>query len=67
MIGERIKTARKKLHLTQAELAEIVGISRNSLSRIETNEDVVNMTVYTAVRIAKALRMTLDFLIYGEC
>lgn len=66
MIGERIKKRRKELGITQQELAAKVGVSRNSLSRIET-ADVPNMTVYTAMRIAQALGISMDFLIYGEC
>lgn len=66
MIGERIKKRRKELGITQQELAAKVGVSRNSLSRIET-ADVPNMTVYTAMRIAQALGISMDFLVYGEC
>lgn len=65
MVGKRIMERRKKLGLTQAELADKVGISRNSMSRIECG-DGLNMTAYTAVRIAKVLGMTLDFLLCGE-
>lgn len=66
MIGERIRKRRKEFGMTQQELADAVQISRNSLSRIET-ADVPNMTVYTAMRIAKALGISMDFLVYGEC
>ena len=66
MIGERIKNRRTELGMTQQELADAVNISRNSMSRIETSV-VPNMTVYTAMRIAKALGITMDFLVYGNC
>ncbi len=66
MIGERIKKRRKAIGMTQQELADAVEISRNSLSRIETSA-VPNMTVYTAMRIAQALGISMDFLVYGEC
>jgi transcriptional regulator with XRE-family HTH domain len=65
MIGERIKNRRTELGMTQQELADAVNISRNSMSRIETSV-VPNMTVYTAMRIAKVLGITMDFLVYGE-
>lgn len=65
MIGKRIKERRKELDMTQQELADKIEISRNSLSRIETAV-IPNMTVYTAMRIAKALDISMDFLIYGE-
>lgn len=66
MIGERIKKRRSELGMTQQELADAVQISRNSLSRIETAA-VPNMTVYTAMRLAKVLGISMDFLVYGEC
>lgn len=65
-MGERIKNRRKEIGMTQQELAAAVGISRNSMSRIETSA-VPNMTVYTAMRIAHALGITMDFLVYGNC
>lgn len=65
-MGERIKDCRSKIGMTQQELADAVGISRNSMSRIETSA-VPNMTVYTAMRIAHALGITIDFLVYGNC
>lgn len=65
-MGERIKNLRKEIGMTQQELADAVGISRNSLSRIETAV-VPNLTVYTAMRLAKVLEISMDFLVYGEC
>ena len=35
MISNNIKTLRKQMNLTQAELAEQVGIGRTALSKIE--------------------------------
>lgn len=61
MIGNRIKEAREAANMTQTELAEKVGISRVSLSRIETGE-TPNTSVYTAIRIADALGVSMDFL-----
>ena len=42
MIGENIKTLRKKQNLTQPEFAKIVGVSRNSLSRYENGTSSVS-------------------------
>ena len=66
MVGERIKSARLLLDMTQKELAEIVGISRTSLNRIENNK-VPKMKASTAVQIARALNVPTDFLFYDEC
>ena len=46
LIGKSIKTLRLKHHLTQSELADVIGYSIRNLRRIETNGttniDVVN-------------------------
>ena len=42
MIGDNIKSLRHKHHLTQPEFAEMVGISRNSLSRYENGTSTVS-------------------------
>lgn len=42
MIGKNLKTLRKINNLTQPEFAEIVGISRNSLSRYENGTSSVS-------------------------
>ena len=60
--GQIVANARKRMGLTQAELAKDVGISRNSISRIE-NDDRANMTAYTAVNLARALGISLDLLL----
>ena len=61
IIGNRIKETREAQNMTQSDLAEKVGISRVSLSRIETGE-TLNPSVSTAIRIADALGVSMDFL-----
>ena len=61
MTGNRIKEAREAANMTQAELAERAGITRVSLSRIETGANQ-NPSVQTAIRIAKTLGVSMDFL-----
>ena len=61
MVGERIRSARSKMGMTQKELAEIVGISRTSINRIENNK-VPKMKASTAYGIAQALKVTMEFL-----
>lgn len=63
--GEKIKAARKEFKWSQGRLAKEVGISRNSLSRIERSTEL-NMAAFTAVKIAKALAITLDYLLCDE-
>lgn len=45
MIGENIKALRKAHNLTQPEFAEIIGISRNSLSRYETGRNSISTEI----------------------
>ncbi|MDO4432281.1 MAG: helix-turn-helix transcriptional regulator, partial [Aerococcaceae bacterium] len=42
MIGQNLKTLRKTNNLTQPEFADIVGISRNSLSRYENGTSSIS-------------------------
>lgn len=65
MIGARIRAARKEMKLTQAQLAEKVGISRISIMKIENSDDP-NMTVKTARALSQVLGKSLDFLLCNE-
>lgn len=60
-IGEEVKTARLTKGLTQDELAELVGISRNYISDIERGH--YTPSVKTLAAIAKALNIDLNFLV----
>jgi putative transcriptional regulator len=53
-VGNRIAALRKSKHLTQAELAKLVGISRPYLSDIETGK-YKNPGSLVLLRLAKAL------------
>ena len=66
MVGEKIKLTRRTLGITQQELADIVGISRVEINKIENNK-VPNLGVKTALSIAKALKVSIDFLFCDEC
>jgi len=61
IIGKRIKEARKKKLLSQAQLCEIVGLSDGYVSYIETAVKSVSLDVF--VRIANALEVTADELL----
>lgn len=63
--GQIVTIARKDLGITQEELAKRADVTRNSISRIE-NGDYANMTAITAVKIAKALGISLDVLLCLE-
>lgn len=58
----RIKAARAGLDMSQAELAEKVGVSRQTISAIEKGD--YNPTVNLCIAICKALGKTLDELFW---
>lgn len=60
--GERIVQARREWNWSQERLAQEIGISRQCLSRIE-NGEALNMTAGTAVKIARVLGLSLDYLL----
>ncbi len=61
VIGNRIKAARERAHLTQEQLAEMVGLSPTHLSVIERG--VKTPKLDTFVRIANALGVSADALL----
>lgn len=58
----RVKAARAGLDMSQAELAEKVGVSRQTISAIEKGD--YNPTVNLCIAICKALGKTLDELFW---
>ncbi|WP_339922675.1 helix-turn-helix transcriptional regulator [uncultured Cyclobacterium sp.] len=53
LIGDMIKTARKKKNLTQEQLGELVGVKKAQISRLENSTG--NLTFETVMRIFNAL------------
>ena len=66
MVGDKIKLTRRTLRITQQELADMVGISRIELNKIENNK-APNLRATTAVKIARALKVPTDFLFCDLC
>lgn len=64
MIGKRIHTRRKELHIKQGELAERIDISNNHLSSIETGKQKPSLE--TALHLCDALDVTPDYLFLGN-
>lgn len=58
----KIKAARAGLDMSQAELAEKCGVSRQTISAIEKGD--YNPTVNLCISICKALGKTLDDLFW---
>lgn len=59
LIGDMIKTARKKRNLTQEQLGELVGVKKAQISRLENSTG--NVTFDTVMRILNALDAKLNF------
>ncbi len=57
-VGNHIKEIRTALGITQAELAELVGVARVSIVSIEKGHFIP--TIETALRISKALAVPIE-------
>ena len=60
-LGERIREDRRRLNLTQAQLAEAVDISDTYMGAIERGER--SLTLDTLVRLVNRLGVTVDYLL----
>lgn len=63
-IGERIRSRRKDLGLTQVELAEMVGYTRVSITRIENGDR--RIAYEKLPPICEALKVTPEWLLLGK-
>lgn len=53
-----MKSARAELDMSQAELAQVVGVTRQTINQIECGD--YNPSIKLCIAICKALRKTLD-------
>lgn len=60
-LGRRIREERKKLSLTQAQLAESIDISDTYMGAIERGER--SLTLDTLVRLVDRLGVTVDYML----
>ena len=63
-IGSKIAEARKKKHLTQEQLAELLNVSRQSISRWESNQTYPDMD--KIVFLAEILEVSCDYLLTDQ-
>lgn len=63
-MGSRIRIRRKELLIKQSELAELLGISNNHMSSIETGRQKPSMDTF--IGICEELRVTPDYLLLGN-
>ncbi|WP_027701164.1 helix-turn-helix transcriptional regulator [Metaclostridioides mangenotii] len=64
VLKNHLKTARAEKRLSQSQLAEIVGVSRNTISSIETGQ--FNPTAKLALILCIALDKKFEELFYFE-
>ena len=57
---ENIKYYRKKLNLTQEELAEKADISISYIKQIESNKEFKNVSLTVILKLSKALEVSVD-------
>ena len=62
--AEELADARKNKNLTQEELAEMLNVSRQTISKLERNEGYPE--VETLLEIARRLHLSLDQLMHEE-
>ena len=62
VLKNRLKEARAELKLSQSQLAEMVGVSRNTISSIETGQ--FSPTAKLALVLCIALDKTFEELFY---
>lgn len=60
----KLKSARAELDMSQAELAQAVGVTRQTINQIESGE--YNPTIKLCITICKVLRKTLDQIFWFE-
>ena len=59
----RLKSARAALDMSQQQLADVVGVSRQTINAIEKGD--YNPTIKLCIAICKTLNKTLDELFWG--
>lgn len=63
-MGNRIRLRRKELKMKQSELAELIDISTNHMSSIETGKQKPSMDIF--IKLCEVLRVTPDYLLLGS-
>ena len=62
--GERLARARKEKNITQEQLAELLGVSRQSVSRWES--ELAYPETEKLIELSRCLDTSIDYLLRGE-
>lgn len=63
-IGERLKALRQSHKLSQRRVAELIGITESSYSKIENGHS--QMSIDVLMKLAEVLNTSMDYLIRGK-
>ena len=63
-LANKIKSEREKASLTQAALAELVGVSRKTINTVENGVFTPSATL--AIKLAQALGVSVELLFWIE-
>ena len=63
-LGERIKTCRQKVGMSQEKVAELVGVSRQAVTKWEANQSAPNTE--NLFKLAEIFGTTVDMLLESE-
>ena len=63
-IARRVRQARKLARLTQAQLAERIGISTNAVAKLENN--MMTASLQTLMHIANVLEVDINYLLVED-
>jgi transcriptional regulator with XRE-family HTH domain len=63
--GRRLKECRELIDMTQEELAQMVGVEKQHISRIERGARACSIDLL--VILASTLHVSTDYLLMGEC
>lgn len=63
-VGQRIKKLRQEKGETQVELGDAIGLSQNSISKIESGE--ISLTLQSLLNISKHYHVSTDYLCTGS-
>ena len=61
-----LRALRKKAGMTQQELAEKTGLTYQKISTYENTDDLRNITLWNALRIAEALNCTIEDIVLKQ-
>jgi len=64
--GERLRTLREQKNLSRQALADLAGVSKSNLKRLETGDGAENTTISTLTAVAKVLDVEVADLLEGN-